>query len=207
LVAPRRFFPASRRSRDAVVGLVGLRGRGTASAARSFSIRRSIASSRLRDWLRSSCATARSVEPAREITRRFCTSDSASDASTSNSASTRVEDFWACCPPGPLDRETLITISETGRETERVTRIDSRSDTHHDRLERFVLPLNLGSELIEVAHHLVRPSGIATFHEDFAVRFEKAHQPVDEQPIGYTDGRQGFTLLVRANNHTFGVSS
>jgi HAD superfamily hydrolase (TIGR01458 family) len=45
----------------------------------------------------------------------------------SSTASTRVEDFWACCPPGPLDLETLSSISETGRETERVTRIDSRS--------------------------------------------------------------------------------
>ena len=61
------------------------------------------------------------------MTRRFCTFESASDASTSNSASTLVEDFWACCPPGPLGRETLISTSERGRETERVTRIDSRS--------------------------------------------------------------------------------
>jgi HAD superfamily hydrolase (TIGR01458 family) len=61
------------------------------------------------------------------MTRRFCTSESASEASTSNSASTRVDDFWACCPPGPLDRETRVAISEGGRETERVTRIDSRS--------------------------------------------------------------------------------
>ena len=42
-------------------------------------------------------------------------------------ASTRVEDFCACCPPGPLDRETRIAISLIGRETERVTRIDSPS--------------------------------------------------------------------------------
>ena len=65
--------------------------------------------------------------PARAITRRFWTSDNASDTSTSNEASTRVDDFWACCPPGPLDRETRIAISESGRETERVARIDSRS--------------------------------------------------------------------------------
>jgi len=45
----------------------------------------------------------------------------------SNTASTRVEDFWACWPPGPLDLDTRISISETGNETERVTRIDSRS--------------------------------------------------------------------------------
>src|ERR671919_2516345 len=125
-VSPRRFFSAMRRSRAARVGAVGTRRRGTASAARSFSRSRSVASSRLRSWLRSSCATARSTAPARASTRRFCTSESASDASTSNSASTLVDDFWACCPPGPLERETLISISETGTETERVTGI-SRS--------------------------------------------------------------------------------
>jgi len=81
----------------------------------------------LRDWLRSSWATARSTGPCFPVTRRFCTSDSAADASTSSTASTRVDDFWACCPPGPLERETLSSISETGKETERVTRIDSRS--------------------------------------------------------------------------------
>ena len=32
-------------------------------------------------------------------TRRFRASDSASEASTSNTASIRVDDFWACCPP------------------------------------------------------------------------------------------------------------
>ncbi len=61
------------------------------------------------------------------MTRRFCVSVSACVASTSNTASTRVDDFWACWPPGPLDRETRISISEIGNETERVTRIDSRS--------------------------------------------------------------------------------
>src|SRR5262245_62211089 len=65
--------------------------------------------------------------PTRPITRRFCASVMADDASMSSSASTRVEDFCACCPPGPLERETRISISETGRRTERVTRIDSRS--------------------------------------------------------------------------------
>src|ERR671918_187099 len=124
--SPWRFFSAMRRSRAARVGAVGTRRRGTARAARSFSTSRSVASSRLRSWLRSSCATAFSTGPARASTRRFCTSESASDASTSKSASTLVDDFWACCPPGPLERETLISISETGTETERVTGI-SRS--------------------------------------------------------------------------------
>ena len=58
-------------------GGVATRRRGTASASRSFSTSRSTASSRLRDWLRSSCATARSTGPARATTRRFCVSVSA----------------------------------------------------------------------------------------------------------------------------------
>ena len=52
---------------------------------------------------------------------------SAAEASTSNSASTRVSDFCACWPPGPLEREYRNAISESGMETDRVTRIDSRS--------------------------------------------------------------------------------
>ena len=52
---------------------------------------------------------------------------SAAEASTSKSASTRVSDFCACCPPGPLEREKRSSISESGDVTERVTRIDSPS--------------------------------------------------------------------------------
>src|SRR5437763_3523694 len=63
--------------------------------------------------------------PVRAVTRRFCTSVSALDASTSKSASARDSVFWACCPPGPLEREKRSSISERGTETERVTRIDS----------------------------------------------------------------------------------
>ena len=82
----RRFFPASRRSREAAVGLVGLRwSRNRTSAARSFSTSRSTASSRFRAWLRSSWATARSTGPdppddppllhVRERRRRFDVED------------------------------------------------------------------------------------------------------------------------------------
>ena len=35
----------------------------------------------------------------------FCASVSVAEASTSKTASTRVSVFWACWPPGPLDRE------------------------------------------------------------------------------------------------------
>ena len=51
------------------------------------------------------------------------------EAATSNVASTLVDDFWACCPPGPLDREKRSSISAIGTSTERVTRIVS---TAHD---------------------------------------------------------------------------
>src|SRR5439155_1536718 len=111
--------------RAAAVGLVGRRFRGTRSASRSAATSRSTASSRLRDWLRSSCATARRIGPARAITRRFCVSLSAFEASTSKTATTRVSDFCACWPPGPLERETCSSTSASGSTTERVTRIDS----------------------------------------------------------------------------------
>src|SRR5207302_6512684 len=72
-------------------------------------------------------ATARRTGPASAITRRFCTSVNAFEASTSKTATTRVSDFCACCPPGPLERETWSSTSASGSETERVTRIESPS--------------------------------------------------------------------------------
>ena len=81
----------------------------------------------MRSWLRSSWETARNVGPAFATTRRFCVSVRAEEDSTSKSASTRVSDFCACWPPGPLEREKRSSISERGKTTDRVTRIDSRS--------------------------------------------------------------------------------
>jgi len=101
--------------------LVGRRGRCTRSAARSAETTRSSASSRFRDWLRSSSATARSTGPARLITRAFCTSVSDGEAATSNDASTLVSVFCACWPPGPLDRDVRKLTSERAIETLRVT--------------------------------------------------------------------------------------
>ena len=107
-------------------GFVGRRGRSTWRASRSAFATRSIASSRFLVWLRSSWATARSTGPAFRRTRCFCVGERA-EPSTSKIASTRVSDFCACWPPGPLERENRSSISESGIETERVTRIDSRS--------------------------------------------------------------------------------
>ena len=59
--------------------------------------------------------------PARRLTRAFWTGDRAAEASTSKSASTLVSVFWACCPPGPLDREKRSSMSETGIATVLVT--------------------------------------------------------------------------------------
>src|SRR5690348_17463971 len=63
--------------------------------------------------------------PAFATTRRFCASVSALAASTSRTATTRVSDFCACWPPGPLERDTWNSTSVSGSTTERVTRIDS----------------------------------------------------------------------------------
>src|SRR5207253_8980875 len=60
----RRRFCSSRRSTPALLGLVGRLRRGTRSASRSSSTSRSVASSRLRHWLRSSWAIARRSGPA-----------------------------------------------------------------------------------------------------------------------------------------------
>src|SRR5512133_2462532 len=126
-MSPRRFFSCRRRSLAAAVRRVGTRRRSTRSARLSCSTSRSVASSRLRHWLRSSCATARRTGPARSTTRFFCRSVRTFDAATSNTASTRDSLFWACWPPGPLERENRSSISERGKVTERVTRIDSPS--------------------------------------------------------------------------------
>jgi CheY-like chemotaxis protein len=47
---------------------------------------------------------------------------SAVDDSTSKRASTLVSAVFACCPPGPLERENRSSISASGTVTERVTR-------------------------------------------------------------------------------------
>ena len=79
----------------------------------------------MRAWLRSSWATARTTGPARARMRAFWPSERVADASTSNDASTRVSVFWACCPPGPLERDVRTRISASGMASPRWTRIDS----------------------------------------------------------------------------------
>jgi len=52
-----------------------------------------------------------STGPARETTRRSERREGVG-ASTSKIASTRVSDFCACCPPGPLDARTKLNFRE-----------------------------------------------------------------------------------------------
>ncbi len=65
--------------------------------------------------------------PAFASTRRRSVSLSVCETATSKTASTRVSERCACCPPGPLEREKRSVISESGIATDEVTRIDSAS--------------------------------------------------------------------------------
>ena len=106
--APRCFFSSSRRSRDAAVGSVGFRAppnrRDGLSHLLEDPLGRELAVPELRALvLRRPRARPDRVARARADARaslRAPRSDS-----TSKSASTRVELFCACWPPGPLERE------------------------------------------------------------------------------------------------------
>jgi hypothetical protein len=75
----------------------------------------------LRAWLRESWATAVTRGPQRAITRRFCSSDSADEAATSKAASIREAVTFACCPPGPDERDARTSTSDSGIEIPRAT--------------------------------------------------------------------------------------
>ena len=72
----------------------------------------------MRAWLRVSWAFAVSRGPTRAITRRFCSSLSASEPATSKIASTRDAVTFACWPPGPEEREVRSSISASGTLTD-----------------------------------------------------------------------------------------
>src|SRR4051812_12893753 len=118
-----------RRALEPAVGLVLRRARGTSSACVRRARRRSSASSRLRAWLRASCATARTTGPQRAITRAFCASLKEVDAATSNVASTRDSVTLACWPPGPDERLVRSTTSRRGTATSREIHIGSFTRT------------------------------------------------------------------------------
>ena len=121
----RRRLESRRWRRAAVVGFVGRRERCTASALESLDRSRSSASSRLRVWLRVSCAMARTIGPQRAAIRRLCSSPSEREAPTSNTASIRDAVTFACCPPGPEERLARSSTSDSGTATPRAMRIGS----------------------------------------------------------------------------------
>ena len=69
--ARARRLASRRRAREAFVGFVARRARGTSSARASRAASRSSASARLRAWLRASCATARTTGPQRAVDPRL----------------------------------------------------------------------------------------------------------------------------------------
>ncbi len=114
LRSPVRRFCSRRRRREAAVGRVGRRLRGTRRPAAIFAARRRRASSRLRDWPRASWATAVRSGPARSSSRARWRSSSVAEAATSNTASTREAVTLACWPPGPEERLVRSSISLSG---------------------------------------------------------------------------------------------
>ena len=126
-VAPRRFFASRRCSFAARDGRVGTRLRSTRSASASRATSRSIASSRLRAGsARPGRSRAGRARPARSR-------DASGDRSARSTPRRRTPPrpasrvVFACCPPGPLERETRSSISESGSTTDRVTRRPVRS--------------------------------------------------------------------------------
>ena len=98
-----RFLARSRASEALRVGLVGRRGGGGGfSAARIVCSNRSIASARLRAWLRSSEATIRSLpslsrrDRSRRLARPFSAVVNVGLRSRSKVSSTRVEEVLTC---------------------------------------------------------------------------------------------------------------
>src|SRR4051794_3992762 len=136
-----------RRALEPAVGLVLRRARGTSSAWVRRARRRSSASSRLRAWLRASCATARTTGPQRDMMRAFCVSLRESEAPTSKIASTRDSVTLACWPPGPDERLVRSATSRSGTATSREIHIGSFT-----RTTLFVdePPLQAGSQNAEV---------------------------------------------------------
>ena len=113
LTSPRRRFASSRRRRDAPVGFVARRFFGTVRADSSRARMRSSAGSRLRVWLRVSCATVR--PPGRGARR--CGASARRRGARGVHVEHRLDRdavTLACWPPGPDERLVRSSISARG---------------------------------------------------------------------------------------------
>src|SRR5690606_26644859 len=128
LISERRFLAFNRSSRADLGGLVLRRTLGTWSASASSSTNRSVTLWRFCSWLRLPPSASRSC-PSELIrlaslssTLFRCCSVRLGESSTSHTSSTRVEDVFTCCPPGPPAREARKDSSDRGMETDSVIR-------------------------------------------------------------------------------------
>ena len=118
LMLLRRFLPSSRRCFEPKVGLVARRGTGRTIASFSNSSSRSIASARLRSWVRKRWAWITITPslvmrwPARRLSRAAASSGSATlRVSKRNWAA--VASLLTFCPPGPEARTNVISMSSS----------------------------------------------------------------------------------------------
>ena len=129
LILERTFFPSSRFSFEALVGLVARRGTGRTAASWISATSRSSASARLRSWVRWLCATITSTPslvrrlPASRISRIATSFGSEGERRTSKRSCTAVESLLTFCPPGPEERTKLSSISRSSRQMSSVMRI------------------------------------------------------------------------------------
>src|SRR6266403_4000107 len=127
LMSLRRFLPSSRRCFEPSVGLVGRRGVGRVTASRSNTTRRSIASVRLRSWVRNRCAWITITPslvmrwPARRSSRA-CASAGSATRRVSKRNCAAVASLLTFCPPGPEARTKEISMSLSSIERSREIR-------------------------------------------------------------------------------------
>ena len=114
LISERRRLAASRRSREAAVALVArrrFRGRSAASIRVPQPLDRELAVASLAARVLGDCGDP---GPNRARRRRFCSASRLREESISNTASIRDAVTFACCPPGPDERDARNWISLSG---------------------------------------------------------------------------------------------
>src|SRR5262249_18905797 len=149
-----------RRSREALVGLVGRRGTGATAAWRMSSISRSRASWRLRSWVRWRCAVMTSTPsrvrrlPAKRSSRVRTSSVSDSECRTSKRICTALASLLTFCPPGPEARMKLSSSSPSSMLMQSVMRIMGDRSPDHRRAKSGLAGGRLAPGQIALRQHL-----------------------------------------------------